>query len=117
MSLNISIVDDEEMVQWTLKEAMESEGYNVQTFEKGKDFLEYYKEKGSDVVFLDVRLPDCNGLDLLSEIINIDAESIVVIMTAHGDVDTAVTAMKKGAYDYLTKPYSIEEVNLLIKKE
>ena len=116
MSVNIAIVDDEEIIQWTLKEAMEKEGYNVETFENGKNFLEFFKEHGADIVFLDVRLPDSNGLDLLPEITRIDPETIVVVMTAHGDVETAVTAMKNGAYDYLSKPYSIEEVNLLIKK-
>ena len=116
MSVNIGIVDDEEIIQWTLKEAMEKEGYNVETFENGKNFLEFFKEHGADIVFLDVRLPDSNGLDLLPEITRIDPETIVVVMTAHGDVETAVTAMKNGAYDYLSKPYSIEEVNLLIKK-
>ena len=116
MSVNIAIVDDEEMIQWTLKESMESEGYNVKTFENGRNFLSFFKEHGADIVFLDVRLPDSNGLDLLPEINRIDPETIVVVMTAHGDVETAVSAMKLGAYDYLAKPYNIEEVNLLIKK-
>ena len=116
MSVNIAIVDDEEIIQWTLKEALEKEGYNIKTFENGKNFLEFFKEHGADIVFLDVRLPDSNGLDLLPEISRIEPETIVVVMTAHGDVETAVTAMKNGAYDYLAKPYSIEEVKLLIKK-
>ena len=116
MSVNIAIVDDEEIIQWTLKEALENEGYNIKTFENGKNFLEFFKEHGADIVFLDVRLPDSNGLDLLPEITRIEPETIVVVMTAHGDVETAVSAMKNGAYDYLAKPYSIEEVKLLIKK-
>lgn len=116
MSVNIAIVDDEEMIQWTLKESMEAEGYNVKTFENGRNFLSFFKEHGADIVFLDVRLPDSNGLELLPEINRIDPETIVVVMTAHGDVETAVSAMKLGAYDYLAKPYNIEEVNLLIKK-
>ena len=116
MSVKIAIVDDEEMIQWTLKEAMESEGYEVETFNTGKEFIDYFKKHGADIVFLDVRLPDTNGLELLPEIIHIDSESIVVVMTAYGDVETAVAAMRNGAYDYLAKPYSIEEVNLLIKK-
>ncbi len=115
MSVNIAIVDDEEMIQWTLKEAMESEGYKVETFNTGKEFIDFFKGKGADIVFLDVRLPDANGLELLPEITHIDPDCIVVVMTAYGDVETAVEAMKKGA-DYLAKPYSIEEVNLLIKK-
>ena len=61
MSVKIAIVDDEEMIQWTLKEAIESEGYEVETFDNGKDFLSYFKEYGADIVFLDVRLPDSNG--------------------------------------------------------
>ena len=116
MSVNIAIVDDEEIIQWTLKEALEKEEYNIKTFENGKNFLEFFKEHGADIVFLDVRLPDSNGLDLLPEISRIEPETIVVVMTAHGDVETAVSAMKNGAYDYLAKPYSIEEVKLLIKK-
>ena len=106
MSVNIAIVDDEEMIQWTLKESMESEGYNVKTFENGRNFLSFFKEHGADIVFLDVRLPDSNGLELLPEINRIDPETIVVVMTAHGDVETAVSAMKLGAYDYLTKPFN-----------
>lgn len=116
MAVDIVIVDDEEMIQWTLKEAMEAGGYNVRTFGNGKDFLTDFKEHGADIVFLDVRLPDSNGLELLPEIRRIEPESIVVIMTAYGDVETAVTAMKNGAYDYLAKPYNIDEVSLLIKK-
>lgn len=116
MSVDIIIVDDEEMIRWTLEEAMKTEGYKVKSFESGREFLTYFKEYGADIVFLDVRLPDSNGLDLLSEITRIEPESIVVIMTAYGDVETAVSAMKKGAYDYLAKPYSIDEVNMLIKK-
>ncbi len=116
MSIDILIVDDEEMVRWTLQEAIESEGYNVKSFENGKDFLSYFQNYGADIVFLDVRLPDINGIDLLPEIRRLEPEAIIVIMTAFGDVETAVSAMKNGAYDYLPKPYSIEEVSILIKK-
>ena len=63
MAVDIVIVDDEEMIQWTLKEAMEAGGYNVRTFGNGKDFLTDFKEHGADIVFLDVRLPDSNCLD------------------------------------------------------
>ena len=116
MAIDILIVDDEEMIRWTLKEAIEAEGYNVKAFENGKEFLTYFKEHGADIVFMDVRLPDSNGLELLTEVTRIEPETVVVIMTAYGEVETAVKAMKNGAYDYLAKPYSIDEVNLLIKK-
>lgn len=116
MAIDILVVDDEEMIRWTLKEALESEGYNVKAFENGRDFLGYFNKHGGDIILLDVRLPDSNGLDLLLEVTRVDPDAIVVIMTAFGDVETAVNAMKRGAYDYLSKPYSLEEVSLLIKK-
>lgn len=116
MAIDILVVDDEEMIRWTLKEALESEGYNVRAFENGRDFLGYFNRHGGDIILLDVRLPDSNGLDLLLEVTRVDPDAIVVIMTAFGDVETAVNAMKRGAYDYLSKPYSLEEVSLLIKK-
>ncbi len=116
MAIDILVVDDEEMIRWTLKEALESEGYSVTAFENGRDFLSHFKQHGGDIVLLDVRLPDSNGLDLLLEATRIDPDVIVVIMTAFGDVETAVSAMKRGAFDYLSKPYSLEEVSLLIRK-
>jgi DNA-binding NtrC family response regulator len=116
MAIDILVVDDEEMIRWTLKEALESEGYNIRAFENGRDFLSYFNKHGGDIVLLDVRLPDSNGLDLLLEVTRVDPDAIVVIMTAFGDVETAVNAMKRGAYDYLSKPYSLEEVSLLIRK-
>ncbi len=116
MAIDILVVDDEEMIRWTLKEALESEGYNVTAFENGREFLNYFRQHGGDIVLLDVRLPDSNGLDLLLEATKVDPDAIVVIMTAFGDVETAVSAMKRGAFDYLSKPYSLEEVGLLIRK-
>ena len=116
MAIDILVVDDEEMIRWTLKEALESEGYNLKTFENGREFLNYFNANGGDIVLLDVRLPDSNGLDLLLEVTRIDPDAIVVIMTAFGDVEIAVSAMKRGAFDYISKPYSLEEVSMLIKK-
>jgi len=116
MAIDILVVDDEEMIRWTLKEALEGEGYSVKSFENGRDFINYFNANGADIVLLDVRLPDSNGLDLLLEVTRIDPDAIVVIMTAFGDVETAVSAMKRGAFDYISKPYSLEEVSLLISK-
>ncbi len=116
MTIDILVVDDEDMIRWTLKESLESEGYRVFDFPRGQAFQKFFAEKGGDIVLLDVRLPDINGLDLLLEIHRIDPNIPVVVMTAFGDVETAVTAMKRGAYDYLPKPYNLAEVNLLIRK-
>jgi two-component system, NtrC family, response regulator AtoC len=116
MTVKILIVDDEEMIRWTLKEGLECEGYEVKDFKDGRSFLEHFKRFGADIVFLDVRLPDSNGLDLLLEANKLEPETIIIIMTAYGDVETAVTAMKRGAYDYLPKPYNLVEVNLMVHK-
>lgn len=116
MPVEILIVDDEEMIRWTLREALESEGYKVYDFPRGEDFLQYFKERGGDIVFLDIRLPGASGLEILSQVRQIAPGLPVIMMTAFGDVETAITAMKRGAYDYLTKPYNLAEVSLLIKK-
>ncbi|RCK79693.1 MAG: Sigma-54-dependent transcriptional activator [Candidatus Ozemobacter sibiricus] len=116
MAIDILVVDDEDMIRWTLKESLEAEGYRVTDFANARDFLRYFQEKGGDIVLLDIRLPDASGLDVLVDIARIDPDVPVVVMTAYGDVETAVTAMKRGAYDYLSKPYNLAEVNLLIRK-
>jgi len=116
MAIEILIVDDEDMIRWTLRESLEADGYRILDFPKATDFLKYFNAKGGDIILLDIRLPDASGLDVLSEIQRIDPDVPIIIMTAYGDIDTAVTAMKRGAYDYLQKPYNLSEVNLLIKK-
>ncbi|NLI77944.1 MAG: sigma-54-dependent Fis family transcriptional regulator [Candidatus Riflebacteria bacterium] len=116
MAIDILVVDDEDMIRWTLKESLESEGYRVTDFGNARDFLRFFQEKGGDIVLLDIRLPDASGLDVLLDIAKIDPDVPVVVMTAYGDVETAVKAMKRGANDYLSKPYNLAEVNLLIKK-
>lgn len=114
--VNIVIVDDEEMIRWTLKEALSSEGYNVNDFSSGQEFMEFFSQNGADIIFLDVRLPDANGLDLLPQILKIENEAIVIMMTGFSDIETAVKAMKSGAYDYLQKPYNLVEVKLFVQK-
>jgi len=116
LAIDILVVDDEEMIRWTLTEALTQEGYNVKSFETAAAFFKYFNEHGGDIVLLDVRLPDGNGLDILLEINRMDPDTIVMIMTAFGDVETAVKAMKRGAADYISKPYNLDEVLLMIAK-
>lgn len=116
MTGDIIIVDDEEIIRWTLKEALEAEGYRVIGFSNGTNFMKYFQEKGADLIILDIKLPDTSGLDLLLSINRIDPNLPVIIMTAYGDIESAVTAMKRGAYDYILKPYNLAEVVLLVKK-
>ena len=114
--LNICIVEDEEILRVSLKDDLLDAGYIVNDFENPLKALEHFKKKNCDIVISDIRLPDMNGLDLLSRIKSINPNTFVIIMTAFGSVETAVEAMKKGAYDYITKPFDKEELLLIINR-
>ncbi|MFN3693753.1 MAG: sigma-54-dependent transcriptional regulator [Ignavibacterium sp.] len=114
--LNICIVEDEEILRVSLKDDLLDAGYIVNDFENPLKALEHFKKKNCDIVISDIRLPQMNGLDLLSKIKSINPNTFVIMMTAFGSVETAVEAMKKGAYDYITKPFDKEELLLIINR-
>jgi len=113
---NILIVDDDEVMCRTLSDILEKMSYEVTTVQTGEDALGPLQEGIFDLILLDIVLPDMNGLDVLKKIRKIDRDPFVIMMTAYADVQTAVTAMKAGAYDYINKPFEIEELKLTIKK-
>ncbi len=105
MSNLIYIVDDEPSIQRLLVHWIKNQwGYDVKTFGNGSDFLNAFKEKQPDLVILDIMLPDINGIDILKEILSKNSELPVIMISAQGSVDVALTAIKIGAYDYFTKP-------------
>jgi two-component system response regulator AtoC len=112
----ILVVDDEETIRFCLKEALESEGYEVYTEEDGEKSLSLVKTVIPDLVILDLKLPGMSGLDLLREIKSHDSNILVILLTGHGSVDTAVSAMKAGAFDYLEKPFKMEHVKVVVEK-
>ena len=112
---NILIIDDDEVMCHTLADIMKKMSYEVTSVQTGKDALLPLQEKFFDLILLDIRLPDMNGLDVLKNIKEIDSDPFVVVMTAYADVQTAVTAMKEGAYDYINKPFDIDELKLTIR--
>lgn len=114
--LNICIIEDEEILRETLKDDLLDAGYKVNAFENPVEALQYISKNNCDVVLSDIRLPEINGLELLPKIKSIKPETFVIMMTAFATVDSAVEAMKKGAYDYLTKPFDKEELLLIIDK-
>ncbi|MCX8027624.1 MAG: sigma-54 dependent transcriptional regulator [Thermodesulfovibrionales bacterium] len=110
----ILLIDDDEAVVWVVKKALEPMGYEIRaenTIEKGKKALEGYS-----LILLDMVLPDGNGIDLLREIKQKYPETLVIIITAHGRMESAINAMKEGAYDYLEKPFDIEELMIVVKR-
>jgi two-component system response regulator AtoC len=113
---HILIVDDDEVMCHTLSDVLIKMSYEVTSVQRGEDALHYLREGIFDLILLDIILPDMNGLDVLEKIGEIDSDPFVVMMTAYADVQSAVTAMKAGAYDYINKPFEIEELRLTIKK-
>ncbi len=105
----ILIVDDEALIRWSLSERLKSEGYDVLEAETGAAALEHVRE-GVDLVLLDYRLPDTDGVTVLRKIKEIDQEILVVLLTAYANVETAVEAMKLGAYHFANKPFNLEDV-------
>ena len=113
---SILIIDDEENIRKYLGRALAKDGFDVFTAEYGKEGLNLLVRKHIDIVLLDLNLPDINGLDVLKEIKGVDVQSVIIIITAYGDITSAVEAMRLGAYDYLTKPFDIEDIKIVINK-
>ncbi|NIS61858.1 MAG: response regulator [Proteobacteria bacterium] len=112
----ILVVDDDEVMRQTLSDVLKKRGYMVSTAETGGQTISSVKEQLFDLVLLDIRLPDMDGLDVLKGIKEIESDLMVIVMTAYSDVQTAVMAMKSGAYDYIDKPFELEELKILIQK-
>jgi len=112
----ILVVDDEPLIRELLKEILSREGYEVILSEDASSALKKIKEQCFELVITDVRMPRINGIDLLEKIKNVSPSTLVVVMTAYGSIENAVEAMKKGAYDYITKPVTPEQIKLIIQK-
>lgn len=106
MSPVINIVDDDRMARESLKWLVESAHLSVREFECGNDFLNHFDKQTPGCVVLDVRMPDINGMELLSRLKEKQCNVPVIIVTGHADVAMAVRAMKAGAYDFFEKPYN-----------
>ena len=116
MNSKILIVDDEEIIQLSLSEGLKDLGYKVSTADNGAMAIDVVKKFKPQVVFLDMRLSNENGLDILPKIKEVDSEIEIVIMTAYGDIQTAVRAIKLGAFDYINKPFDLQEIDIIIKR-
>ncbi|RPJ11771.1 MAG: sigma-54-dependent Fis family transcriptional regulator [Deltaproteobacteria bacterium] len=112
----ILIVDDEKLVRWSLKEEFQKEGYRADVAGDGAEALAKLNGEEYDLVLLDIRLPDINGIEILQKIKQIGPNVVVMMMTAYGDIETAVQAMKAGAYDYISKPFNIGEIRTRVER-
>jgi len=112
----IMVIDDEPLMRITVRDALMAEGYKVVTAETGEKGLEILGEERVDILLTDLKLPDKDGIQILREVKALNQETEVILMTAYGTIDSAVMAMKEGACDYLTKPFSLDELLLLVKR-
>ncbi len=112
----ILVVDDEHLIRWSLEQNLKKQGYEVLTAGSGEDALRIVREEQPDLVLLDIQLPGISGLEVLEKIKDFDEDIIVIMVTAHGGLETAVTAMRIGAYDYLNKPFNLDEMSIVIRK-
>ena len=114
--VNILIVDDELIVRETVRGLLGREGYRVDVAENGTIALTKIKKNLPDLILVDLKLPDISGLEILHIAKKIDPDICAIMITAHANVETAVKALEEGAYDYITKPFDMERVKLVIKK-
>jgi nitrogen regulation protein NR(I) len=112
----ILVVDDEPNLRRVLSAQLGRDGYEVQTAEDGEEALGILREHHIDLVISDLRMPKVDGMQLLKRALEMDDALPVVIITAHGTVDTAVEALKTGAFDYITKPFDQNEVRTVVRK-
>jgi DNA-binding NtrC family response regulator len=107
---NILVVEDEELMRSILRQLLEDEGYRVFTASSAETALEIFPTAEIDVTLTDIKMPGMDGLELLSQIRAIDEEALVIVMTAYSSVDSAIAALRRGVYDYITKPFVNEDL-------
>ena len=110
----VLVIDDEKHQRDILQMILESEGYETVTAGNGRQALQALQAQAFDLALTDLKMPDTNGIALLGELIKIQPGLCVILMTAHGSIDSAVTAIKNGAFDYLTKPLEREQLLLVL---
>ncbi|OGW28084.1 MAG: Fis family transcriptional regulator [Nitrospirae bacterium GWC2_57_13] len=116
MPQKILVIDDEKLIRWTLEQHLVKEGYEVATAESAERGMDLIADDAPDLILLDNRLPDMSGLEMLEKVKVRDRGLMVIMITAYGMVEAAVKAMKLGAYDYVSKPFNLEEITFVIKK-
>ncbi len=115
-SPNVWIIDDDRSIRWVLEKALGQENLDIQSFENGDGVLNRLQREMPDAIISDIRMPGIDGLELLEEVNNLYPEVPVIIMTAHSDLDSAVSSYQSGAFEYLPKPFDVDEAVALVKR-
>jgi DNA-binding NtrC family response regulator len=114
--VNILIIDDEESIRDSMTQVLRKEGYRVREAIEGSTGLNFFARETFHVVFLDLKLPGIKGMEILSQIKEANPETPVIIITGYASIDSAVEAMKRGAFDYMAKPFTPEELRVVTKR-
>ena len=112
----ILVLDDEENIRFFFTEALKKQGYEVRTVARGERAIELFKTEEFDVAVVDLKLPDTDGIQVMREFRQHRPETPVIMITAHGTRQIALEALRKGAYDYFTKPFDLEEMRVVIRR-
>jgi DNA-binding NtrC family response regulator len=111
----ILVIDDERSIRSTLKEILGFEGYTVDVAENGIAGLDQLKARDYDIVLCDIKMPEMDGIEVLKKIMEMKPETTVVMISGHGNIDTAVEAIKLGAYDFIVKPLDLNRLLITIR--
>jgi len=116
MKQRVLVVDDEDSIRWVLGRCLEKAGYTVEFGENGSEAIRKATSDNFSLIILDIKMPDSNGLEVLKELKLIGIDIPVIIITAQNTVKNAIEAMKRGAYDYIAKPFNLDEVKLTVER-
>ena len=115
-NVNVLLIDDDRATRELLREVLQKEGYTVGEAKTGQEALAQAQALPFEVVLADLRLPDLNGIEVLRALHGLDPDLSVIVMTAFGSMETAVEAIREGAYDYISKPFNLTEVRLTVRR-
>ncbi len=114
--MRVLVVDDEESLRFFLSRSLTKAGYAVEVVSGGREAIDRLAAVPYDVVLTDLVMPEVDGLDVLAAVHEMDREAVVILMTAHSSVDNAIEALRKGAFDYLSKPFELKEAFVTIER-
>ena len=113
--MKVLIVDDERAIRYSLKEILEMENYQVDSAENGKEGLQKAEKEKYDAIFCDIKMPEMDGTEMLSKLIEEGIETPVIMVSGHADITTAVDCIKKGAFDFIEKPLDLNRILITLK--
>ena len=112
--MKILVVDDERAIRNSLKEILSDEGYNVDVAEDGPTAIDMAEKERYDVIFCDIKMPNMEGTEVLEKLRTDGVDSAIIMISGHGDIDTAVECIKKGTFDFIQKPLDLNRILITI---